>query len=147
MIKIEHSLLIAREVTEVFEALTDFAGEPRWQPEVLEAGHRPVGPVAVGTVTHQIQRAAGQRVTRVGEVVEYIPNRRLVMKSAPGGPPPAFRTTYELAPEGEGTRLRFTLEFEASEAFWLFEALIRRNLRSDAEDRFNRLKGLLEGSS
>lgn len=101
----------------VFLALADFEAEPRWQPAVLETKIEPAGPVHVGTKTLQKRKFGGRTITTVGEITKYEPNQRIVSRSTPDNPPPAFETIYEVTPNERGTLVTYTIELSGKGIF------------------------------
>jgi uncharacterized protein YndB with AHSA1/START domain len=49
MSHIEHEIVINRPVEEVFDFLADARNEPQYNPHMLHAEQRPVGPIGRGT--------------------------------------------------------------------------------------------------
>lgn len=128
----------------VFLALADFEAEPRWQPAVLETKIEPAGPVHVGTKTLQKRKFEGRTITTVGEITKYEPNQRIVSRSTPDNPPPAFETIYEVTPNERGTLVTYTIELSGKGIFNLIAPFMKGSLTKDVETRFATLKNMLE---
>jgi len=144
MLRVQHGLIINESVETVFPTLADFEAEPRWQPAVLETKLDPAGPVHIGTKTIQKRKFGGRTITTIGEIVEYEPNRRIVSRSTPENPPPAFETIYEVEPVQEGTHVTYTIELRGPGLFNLIAPLMKGSLTKDIKTRFATLKTILE---
>ena len=144
MLKVQHNLIINEPVEAVFRALSDFEAEPRWQPAVLETKLDPVGPLHIGTKTIQKRKFAGQTITTLGEIVEYEPNRKMVSRSTPDNPPPAFEIVYEVEPVEQGTLVTYAIELRGTGIFRLIAPLMKGSLTKDVTTRFATLKTILE---
>src|SRR5437879_3650387 len=143
MIRVEHQIFIQETVETVFTALADFPAEPRWQPVVISNRQEPEGELAVGTRTIQQRMFRGKPVTTIGQLVEYVPQRKMVFRSVPDNPS-KFLTSYVLEPVESGTQLSFVIELEIPGVAGLFSPLIKRGLTKDVVTRFATLKTLLE---
>jgi uncharacterized protein YndB with AHSA1/START domain len=144
MIRVQHRLLINEPMETVFHALANFEAEPRWQPAVLETRLDPVGPIHIGTKTIQKRKFGGRTITTIGEIVEYEPSRKIVSRSTPDNPPPAFETMYEVEPAEQGTQVTYSIVLTGKGIFNLIAPLIQRSLTKDVASRFVTLKTKLE---
>lgn len=61
--------------------------------------------------------------------------------------PPAEVFAYELAPEGEGTSVRFSVTGRPSGPLRLLQPLIARNTQKNLDTGFARLKQVLESGT
>ena len=104
---VEREIAIAASPETVWQFLVDPDKATSWMGETASFDPRPGGSYRVGVIPGH---------TAAGEFIELDPPRRLVYTwgwesdaSAPVPVPPGSTTIeYELAPEGTGTRLRFT---------------------------------------
>lgn len=144
MIYVQHQVFIQESIEVVFTALTDFHAEPRWQPAVISNRQEPEGELAMGTRTIQQRRWRGKPLTSIGQLAEYVPQRKMVFRAAPDNPSSKFMTTYLLEPVEDGTRLTFEIELETHGVAGLFAPLIKRGITQDVVTRFATLKTLLE---
>ena len=98
---VEDSVGIAKPQEVVYTLVRDLERAPEWQHS-LES-------VDVHTGT-EVRRVAGFRQEATFLVLEDDPPRRLAIASEGG--PARVRATFELAPEGDGTRVVFTLDLD-----------------------------------
>ena len=84
-----------------------FASEPdnapRWYVNIKSVEWRTPRPIAIGSQFAFVALFLGRRLEYVYEVVEYVPGKRLVMRTTDG--PFPMETTYEWEPSETGTRM------------------------------------------
>ena len=134
---------IGRPCGPVAAYAADPSNAPEWYLNIKSVEWETPPPIGVGSRLAFVARFLGRRLAYTYEIVEFIPGRRLVMRTAEG--PFPMETTYTWEPLGEG-RTRMTLRnrgepsgFSRLVAPVLAAAMGRAN-RKDLE----RLKGLLE---
>ena len=124
MVKIEHSLVIARPIDQVFVFLVNPSNNSLWQEGVVESRQISEGPVGVGSRGRDIRRFFGRQIEYDYEIVEYEPNEKIRFKSISG--PIQFDGSYTLQSIQEGTRFTFTIEGSAGLWFSLAGPLAAR---------------------
>jgi uncharacterized membrane protein len=136
-------IVIERPLLEVAEYVGDAANAPEWYANIESVQLRTEPPVAVGSRMEFVAHFLGRRLAYTYEVVELVPSRRLVMRTAQG--PFPMETSYEWSPVGE-TSTRMTLRNRgepsgfAGVAAPLMSAAMRRANHKDLA----RLKSVLE---
>jgi hypothetical protein len=134
---------IERPQAEVAAVAGDPARAPEWYLNIkaVEWGTPP--PLAVGSRVAFVAQFLGRRLAYTYEVVELVPQRRLVMRTAEG--PFPMETSYEWEPAGDG-RTRMTLRNRGEPSGFsalaapIMAAAMRRANKKDLE----KLKALLE---
>jgi len=110
----------------VYALVRDLARAPEWQPSLESVD------VQAGT---EVRRVAGFRQESSFLVVEDDPPRRLAISSEGG--PAKVRATFELEPDGDGTRVRFELQLDlhgkARFAGGLAKGAAKREIRTSLE--------------
>src|SRR5260370_11827793 len=101
MVKVEISLHINRPVAEVFKYMNDPTKMPEWNSTIEEATPSET-PVKVGTRIRTRGRMLGRKIEGTVEVVEYEPNKRVVLKS---DDPFSWKAINTFHAENRGTRL------------------------------------------
>jgi ligand-binding SRPBCC domain-containing protein len=85
-----------------------FASEPdnalRWYVNIKRVEWQTPRPIDIGSRFALVAHFLGKRLEYVHQVVEYVPNRRLVMRTADG--PFPMETTYEWEEADSGTRMK-----------------------------------------
>ena len=136
--------VIARPVTEVAGYAGDPSHAPEWYANIREVVWRTPTPVAVGSRLDFVARFLGRTLAYTYEVVELVPDERLVMRTSDG--PFPMETTYAWEPVGDAAtrmtlRNRGTPSGFAGIAAPVMERAMRRATTKDLE----RLRTLLEG--
>ncbi len=139
--------LIRRPMNQVFGFIGDefFENYPRWSPEVVSLKPLTEGPLAVGSMVHQVRVDHGHRSESTFKVTDFIANQRIAFTGVTN----AYRCIYDLDVLAEGaeatTRVTFTFEFPELEMFMRpFEKLIRIAVQDGANRTVKNLKGLIE---
>ncbi len=108
------SARIARPPADVYAAIRDFESLPKWRGDVQRV--EMLG-LADGRLRFR-EHASHGAVTY--EVVEEVPNRKLVTRIADRDLGYSGSWTYELTPDGDGTLLRITENGEVSNLLFRF---------------------------
>jgi hypothetical protein len=96
--------VIRRPVAEVATFAGDPANAPEWYVNIDSVEWRTPPPIAVGSCMDFVARFLGRRLAYTYEVVEFVPNERLVMRTADGPFPMETTYTWEALAAG-GTRM------------------------------------------
>jgi uncharacterized membrane protein len=142
MVKIEHNLVIARPIDQVFVFLVNPSNNSLWQEGVVESRQISEGPVDVGSRGRDIRKFFGRQIECDYEIVEYEPNKKIRFKSISG--PIQFDGSYTLQSTQEGSRFTFTIEGSVGPWFSWAGPLAARLAKNQVEADSNRLKNLLE---
>jgi uncharacterized membrane protein len=131
-----------REVVSAFAG--DPANAPRWYVNIHSVEWKTAPPVREGSQLAFVARFLGRRLAYTYEVVEHVPNERLVMRTAQGPFPMETSYTWESV-GGDATRMTLRNRGEPRGFFRVaapfMAAAVRRATRKDLA----RLKGILEG--
>jgi len=135
--------VIDRPPAEVAAYAGDPSNAPRWYVNIKAVEWKTPPPIRVGSKLAFVAQFLGRRLAYTYEVVDLVPGRRLVMKTAQG--PFPMETTYTWEPAGEG-QTRMTLRnrgepagFSKIAAPFMAVAMRRANQKDLA-----RLKSVLE---
>ena len=92
--------VIARPVADVAAFAADPDNVPRWYVNIKSVEWKTPRPLAIGSRIAFVAEFMGRRLAYTYEVVELIPNQRLVMRTADG--PFPMETSYAWQPAGSG---------------------------------------------
>src|SRR5258708_4168514 len=134
---------IAAPLDRVAAYTADPTNAPEWYVNIKAVEWKTSPPIAVGSRMAFVAQFLGRRLAYTHEIVELVPNRRLVMRTVEG--PFPMETTYTWQESGEG-RTRMTLRNRGAPSGFsrvvapLMASAMRRANRKD----LSRLKALLE---
>jgi len=139
------SVVIARPVDEVFAFVSDARNRPSWDDSVDSEELTSPEPIRVGSTVRTRMRSMGRDYEIDWEIVEHEPPTRQRIESTSG----PFSTTlvYELAGDGDGTSVRFSVTGRPTGFLRLIQPLIARTTQRNLDEGFARLKGVLEAGS
>jgi uncharacterized protein YndB with AHSA1/START domain len=141
MTRVAQTVTIDRPVQEVWDYLMDSRNDAVWISNVVEVGRGGDVPVADGVEIDETLKFIGIRVPVTMTVVDHQPMTHSAVEVR--GPVPG-RGSYDLAPEGDGTRLTMNFDAEAHGFFKLTEPVFARMARRDIATSLANLKDLLE---
>jgi carbon monoxide dehydrogenase subunit G len=136
------AVVIARPPDEVFAFVSDARNRPSWDDSVDSEELTSPEPIGVGSTVRTRMRSMGRDHEIDWEIVEHEPPTRQRIESTSG----LFRTTlvYELAGDGDGTSVHFSVTGGPTGLLRLMQPLIARNTQRTLDQGFARLKSVLE---
>lgn len=143
MIKVEHSVIIKRPVSEVFAFVADPLNNAKWQDGVVESRLDSSGPMGVGSHVVDVRKFLGRDMESKLEVVVFEPNKRIMQKVVSG--PMQFELIQTFDPDVDGTRLTVLAHGEPGGFFKLASGIVQKQLESQLQGDAERLKNVLEG--
>jgi uncharacterized membrane protein len=144
-VDVRTEIVIARPVEVVAAYATEPSNAPEWYANIDAVDWPGPPPVRVGSKMTFVARFLGRRLEYTYEIVEYLPDERLVMRTAQG--PFPMETTYTWAPAGAGST-RMTLRNRGEPAGFskllapVMEPAMRRANRKDLA----KIKAVLEAA-
>ncbi|MGH3347939.1 MAG: SRPBCC family protein [Nocardioides sp.] len=135
--------VIARPVAEVATYAGDPSHAPDWYVNIREVTWQTPPPVAVGSRMDFVARFLGRRLAYTYEVVELVPDERLVMRTADG--PFPMETTYTWEPVGkDATRMTLRNRGTPSGFAGVAAPVMERAMRRATTKDLARLQAILE---
>ena len=135
--------LIHRPPDEVAAYAADPTNAPEWYVNIKSVEWKTPPPLRVGSRVAFVAHFAGRRIAYTYEVVEFVPSRRLVMRTAEG--PFPMETTYTWEPAGGGaTRMTLRNRGTPSGFSRLFAPFMRAAMRRANRKDLAVLQALLE---
>ena len=144
--RFEGTAHIDRPVEEVFAFLADGENDPKFSPRVIEIAKATDGPPGVGTVYASTVKDAGMKTTREFRLTEFDPPTRIRWTEVSKNLVTAPEGGYDLAPDGDGTRLTVHNELEGHGIGKLLAPLAVRAAQKDADAFAERIKRAIESS-
>jgi uncharacterized membrane protein len=136
-------IVINRPVQVVSDYAADPSHAPEWYVNIESVQWQTTPPVAVGSRMDFVAHFLGRRLAYTYEIIELVPQQRLVMRTAQG--PFPMETSYEWSSEGEqSTRMTLRNRGEPSGFATLAAPVLARAMRRANQKDLNRLKTLLE---
>ena len=134
---------IARPVEDVFAVLSEVRNVPRWSANTIEEQLITPGPMRRGSRRRAVIKGIlGRRMVNEAEMVEFEPNRRMVVMVT--GSPVPVRIDINLRDEGVATRLYWRAEFTPRGPMRPFGQLLALFYRLAFQKDLDRLKTLME---
>ena len=144
--RFEGTAVIDRPIEEVFAFLADGENDPKFSPRVLEIRKTTDGPSGVGTVYASTVKDAGMKTQREFKLTEFDAPTKIRWTELSKNMITVPEGGYDLAPEGEGTRLTVHNEFEAHGFGKVILPLALRSARKGADDFAGAIKAAVEAS-
>ena len=134
--------IINRGVEDVAAYAGDPTNAPEWYVNIKSVVWETPPPVAVGSRMAFVAQFLGRRITYTYEVVELVPQERLVMRTADG--PFPMETTYTWEPSGGTTRMTLRNRGNPSGFSKMTAPLMELAMRRATTKDLARLKASLE---
>jgi len=141
MLKFSADVKVNRPVEKVFAWLTDASHQSKFDKSSLKMEVLTPGPWRTGSQFRELRDLGGRKTEVLSEIAELEPNRLFVIRSKTG---PGWLGTWQLEPEGTGTRLHWTGQLTMKGFGRLLEPLIGRQMGSQISSQFAALPGLIE---
>jgi uncharacterized membrane protein len=103
LVDVVNSIVINRPVVDVSRYAADPDNAPLWYENIKSVEWRTPRPVQVGSQIAFVAQFLGRRLAYTYEVVEFVPGRRLTMRTP--GPPFLMETSYTWENEDGATRM------------------------------------------
>jgi uncharacterized protein YndB with AHSA1/START domain len=142
--RFEATVVIDRPIEEVFAFLADGENDPKFSPRVLEIAKTTDGPPGVGTVYASTVKDAGVKTKREFKLTEFEPPTRIRWAEVSKNAVTATEGGYDLAPEGDGTRVTLHNVLEGHGFGKLIAPLALRSARKGADDFGTAIKRAVE---
>jgi carbon monoxide dehydrogenase subunit G len=142
----ETTVVIDRPIEEVFDFLADGTNDPQFSPRVVEIGKTTDGPPGVGTVYASTVKDAGMKTKREIKLTEFERPTKIRWSEVSKNLITAPEGGYDLAPEGNGTRLSFHNALEGHGLGKLFAPAALWAARRNADAFGQAIKRAVESS-
>ena len=143
MVDVVTETRIERPRAEVASFAANPDNAPKWYENIKHVRWQTEGPLAVGSAIDFVAHFLGRRLSYTYQVVEYIPEERLVMRTSEGPFPMETTYTWQRTPEGH---THMTLRNRGTPAGFsrIFAPFMKQAMRRANRKDLARLKQLLE---
>ena len=144
--RFEGTVMIDRPIEEVFAFLANGENDPKFSPRVLEIAKTTDGPPGVGTVYASTVKDAGMKTKREFRLTAFDEPTRIRWSEVSKNLVTAPEGGYDLAREGDGTRITVFNVLEGHGPGKLIAPLALRSARKGADDFARSIKSAVEAS-
>jgi carbon monoxide dehydrogenase subunit G len=144
--RFEATTHIDRPIDQVFSFLAAGENDPKFSPRVLEIKKTTDGPPGVGTTFVSTVKDAGMKSDREFKLTEFEAPTRIRWAEQSKNLVTAAEGGYDLAPDGEGTKLTVYNVLEGHGFGKLIAPLALSSARKDADAFAQRIKEAVEAS-
>jgi hypothetical protein len=116
--------------------------DPRWIGGISTARRLTPPPTDVGTRVERIARFMSRRIEYVMDVIELVPNERIVLESVQA--PFPMRVTYEFLERGDKTLASVRVEGDPSGFYKIAGGLVAPAVKKNLSGDLKRLKAIVE---
>lgn len=144
MVAASRSIVIDRPIEAVFDFIARGENNAAWRPGVVAIAKRPGSPDGLGAEYSQTLKVPVMgKVAGDYRITEFVRPIRIAFQVTAG--PARPRGSYAFAPEGEGTRVAFSLEFQPRGLQRLMSRMIQSSMDKEVA-AISRLKAVLEAA-
>ncbi|MGO9751661.1 MAG: SRPBCC family protein [Solirubrobacteraceae bacterium] len=140
------SVVIDRPVEQVFAFLADGENDKKFSARVIEISQTSDGPPGKGTIYRSTVKDAGFKTKREFELTEFESPTRIRWTERSKNLVTVPQGGYDLAPDGEGTRLTFFNELEGHGLGKLLAGFALGSARKGADGFAQAIKQAVEAS-
>jgi carbon monoxide dehydrogenase subunit G len=144
--RFEGTTVVARPIEEVFAFLANGENDVKFSPRVQEIRKVTDGPIGVGTRFASTVKDAGMTTKREFELTELVAPTKIRWAERSKNAVTAPAGGYDLAPDGEGTRVTIFNELEGHGFGKLVVGLALRSARKGADEFAASIKRAIEAS-
>ena len=138
---IQHTIQINRPVTEIFRFVSDFSNSTQWCVPAIQlqkSGQLKVGEMVVGNR----RLVLGRNVFVNADVVDYVPNQRIVYTGIMGTYP--FRSTFTFNFASSGTEVTEIMDVRIFWIYFFIRPFVVSTLNGQMRTSLDNLKKVME---
>ena len=139
--KFENNVIINLPVNEVFDFVTNFDNNAKWQTDILELEMTSEGRFDLGSTYRCVNRFMGQRIESEGVITSYVPDQTCSFRIMSGSVTGESNFFFEAA-DG-ATKLTATANLDLR-YFKMGKIFVRRKIDQQLKNDMLQLKKILE---
>ena len=144
-IEVKTDILISVNSEKVAQYAADPDNAPKWYNNIKSVEWKSPKPLAIGSQVAFIAQFLGRKLEYTYAITEYIPGKKLVMRTADG--PFEMQTTYLWEAINENTTRMTLINKGNPQGFSaIFSPFMKMAMRKANEKDLKKLKGMLENS-
>jgi uncharacterized membrane protein len=145
MITIDHTVTIARRLSDVFAFVAGIENLPQWQSEVVTSTVTTPGPTRVGTRFSEEVKIVGKKVPTACEVTDFVPDQRIGFTAT--SPAIDYHGLFTVSDNNnQATDVTLKASVKLKSWFRLAAPLFAREVRNGARKELATLKQLAEAA-
>jgi uncharacterized membrane protein len=134
--------IINRPSDIVFDYISNFENNPKWQGGMVEAKFTTNGPLDKGATYDQLAKFMGKDVTTSFLVTEFEPGKKIKIQSVASSFP--ITVTRMVENMGEQTRVQAVIEGDPAGFYKIAKPMLKWMVQKSVTADYKKLKGLLE---
>lgn len=142
MIQVNVEIKVNRPADEVFNFLSDFENNPKWQNGMKKCTFTSPPPLGMGSTYEQEAKFLGRPILSTFKVIGYEPGKMVKATTISSSFPITF--TRRVEPVEGGARVTAVIEGDSSGFFRIAAPLMRWMVNRSIQGDYARLKKLLE---
>lgn len=137
----KNSVVINQSLNKVFEFVTNFNINVKWQTDILEFEITSEGRVGLGSTYRCVNRFMGKRIETEGEISDYVPDRICSVRITSG--PASGENTFCFENVDGGTKVTASGHLDLA-YFKLAKMIVKRRINQQLKKDMLSLKHILE---
>lgn len=139
--KFENSVVICQPVEQVFEFVTNFQNNAKWQTGVVELEMTSESPFGLGASYRCVNRFLGKRIESEGVITDYAPGKTCGLRITSGANTAECRLLFEAVEDG--TKFTASGLYDPG-LFKLIKMIVKRKVNQQMKKDMLKLKHILE---
>jgi uncharacterized membrane protein len=139
--KFEQAVVINQPIENVFEFVTNFRNNAKWQTDILELEMTSEGRLGIGSTYRCVNRFMGKRIETVGVITDYVTDKTYSIKITSGSVRGANNFLFEEAEDG--TKVTAVGDLDMG-YFKLAKMIVKRKVNQQLKKDMLKLKYILE---
>jgi carbon monoxide dehydrogenase subunit G len=142
--RVTGTVTVDRPIAEVFAFLADGENDKKFSDRIIEIRNTTPGEIGVGTVFESTAKDMGLKAKHQTKLTEFEPPTKIRWEELSKGPIYIREGGYDLAEEGEGTRVTYFNDLQGRGIGKLLEGTVTKRLAKGADEFAQKIKQAVE---